>query len=79
MAEFNGCLRLKIEPNKVSMAAKLYSWRVVAVIQTGPIYFAIMDYYCLCAKARPCLVDSENQKVFKILYHIESFVICMKH
>ena len=28
---------------------------------------------------RPCLVHPENQKVFKILRHIESCVTCMKH
>jgi hypothetical protein len=29
---------------------------------------------------RPCLlVHSENQKIFKILCHIESFDTCMKH
>jgi hypothetical protein len=30
-------------------------------------------------KERPCLVHSENQKIFKILRHIESCGICMKH
>jgi len=28
---------------------------------------------------RPCLVHSENQKVFKIPRHIESYDTCMKH
>jgi hypothetical protein len=28
---------------------------------------------------RPCLIHPKNQKVFKILCHIESFNICMKH
>ena len=28
---------------------------------------------------RPCLVHPENQKVFKISRHIESYGICMKH
>jgi len=27
----------------------------------------------------PCLVHPENQKVFKISYHIESFDTCMKY
>jgi len=30
-------------------------------------------------RARPCLVHSENQKVFKILRHIKSCGTCMKH
>jgi len=31
------------------------------------------------SKLRPCLVHSENQKVFKISRHIESCGTCMKH
>ena len=30
-------------------------------------------------KLRPCFVDSKNQKVFKIFYHIESYSTYMKH
>ena len=30
-------------------------------------------------KFGPCLVHPENQKVFKILCHIEFFGTCMKH
>jgi len=30
-------------------------------------------------RLRPCLVHPENQKVFKILRHIESCGTCMKH
>ena len=30
-------------------------------------------------ETRPCLVHPENQKVFKILRHIESYNACMKH
>ena len=33
----------------------------------------------LCGTERSCLVHSENQKVFKIPHHIESFGTCMKH
>ena len=27
----------------------------------------------------PCLVHPKNQKIFKILRHIESYSTCMKH
>jgi len=28
---------------------------------------------------RSCLVSTKNQKLFKILYHIKSYGICMEH
>jgi len=42
---------------------KLTKWK------DGPIY----------SKLGPCLVHPKNQKVFKILCHIESCGTCMKH
>jgi len=37
------------------------------------------DFQISIHTLRPCLVHPKNQKVFKILRHIESFNKCIKH